>query len=410
MASVYVVGTFDTKGAELAYVRDLVAAVAQPVTTVDLGTGPGEADGPAGAAGAVDVPARVVAAHHPDGMQAVFRDDRGTAVTAMAAAFERFAAQRGDDVAGMLGIGGSGGTALIAPAMRALPVGVPKVMVSTVASGDVSAYVGSSDIAMLHSVTDVAGLNRISRRILANAAHAVAGMATLGGPAEADGKPAVGLTMFGVTTPCVNQVADRLRADHDPLVFHATGTGGRSMEKLVDDGLVSAVLDITTTEVPDLLVGGVMPAGEDRFGAIARTGVPYVGSCGALDMVNFGAMDTVPQRFRNRNLYVHNPQVTLMRTTPEECARVGEWIADKLNACPGPVRFLLPEGGVSMIDAPGAPFHDPDADAALFAALEAGFRETENRRLVRLPHHVNDPAFADALVDVFREVSGERSP
>ncbi|MQA84867.1 MAG: UPF0261 family protein [Streptosporangiales bacterium] len=403
MASVYVVGTFDTKGQELAYVRDLVAAAGVPVTTVDLSTGPARND-TAGGKDSPDISPGEVAAHHPGGATAVFSTDRGEAVSAMTVAFERFAVERRDHIAGMLGLGGSGGTALVAPAMRALPVGVPKVMVSTVASGDVAPYVGPSDIAMLYSVTDVAGLNRISRQVLGNAAHAVAGMASRTPPAGLQDRPAVGLTMFGVTTPCVNQVAERLREDYDPLVFHATGTGGRSMEKLVDDRLIGGVLDITTTEVVDLLVGGVMPATEDRFGAIARTGVPYVVSCGALDMVNFGAMDTVPERFRHRNLYVHNPQVTLMRTTPEENARAGAWIADKLNACPGPVRLLIPEGGVSMIDAPGQPFHNPQADAALFEALEANLRRTAGSRLVRLPYHVNDAEFADALVTAFREI------
>jgi uncharacterized protein (UPF0261 family) len=218
-------------------------------------------------------------------------------------------------------------------------------------------------------------------------------------------RPAVGLTMFGVTTPCVEQVSAALKADYDCLVFHATGTGGQSMEKLVDSGLVVGVIDVTTTEVCDLLMGGVFSAGEDRLGAIARTGVPYVGSCGALDMVNFGALDTVPARYRERNLYVHNPQVTLMRTTPEENRGMGEWIGGKLNACAGEVRFLLPEGGVSMIDAPGQPFLDPAADAALFEALEATVEQTPRRRLIRLPHHLNDPAFAQALVASFCEIA-----
>jgi uncharacterized protein (UPF0261 family) len=395
---VYVAGTCDTKGDELRYARALVEAAGAPALLVDLGTlgegGPG-----------VDVPAREVAAHHPEGPGAVFAGDRGRSVAAMAAAFERFIATR-DDVAGLLGLGGSGGTALVTPAMRALPVGTPKLMVSTVASGNVAPYVGPSDIAMMYSVTDVAGLNRISRVVLANAAHAIAGMAKAGPPPEAaDAKPALGLTMFGVTTPCVNRVVERLRDRYDCLVFHATGTGGQSMEKLVDSGLVAGVVDVTTTEVCDLLMGGVFPCTEDRFGAVARTRVPYVGSCGALDMVNFGAKDTVPERYRDRNLYVHNPQVTLMRTTPEENRRMGEWIGARLNACEGEVRFLLPESGVSLLDAPGMAFHDPEADAALFAALEATVRQTERRRLIRLPHNVNDPAFADALVEQFLSVA-----
>jgi len=321
----------------------------------------------------------------------------------MARALERFIAGR-DDVGGMIGLGGSGGTALITPAMRRLPVGVPKVMVSTVASGNVAPYVGPSDIAMVYSVTDVAGLNQISRKVLGNAAHAMAGMLTNAIPSADGGRPAIGLTMFGVTTPCVNQVVDLLDDTYDCLVFHATGTGGQSMEKLVDSGEVAGVIDTTTTEVCDLLMGGVFSAGEDRMGAIARSGVPYVGSCGALDMVNFGAIDTVPEKYADRNLYVHNPQVTLMRTTADENARIGEWIAQKLNACEGPVRFLIPEGGVSLIDAPGQPFHDPRADAALFDALERHWQDAPDRRLVRVPHHVNDPEFARALVDHFNDI------
>ncbi|MGH3321100.1 MAG: Tm-1-like ATP-binding domain-containing protein [Streptosporangiaceae bacterium] len=395
MGRVYVVGTFDTKGGELRYVRDQIEAAGVTTATVDVGT--------RSEATEVTVPAREVAAHHPGGAGAVLGGDRGTAVAGMAVALERYVRTL-DDLDGIIGLGGSGGTALVTPAMRALPVGVPKVMVSTVASGDVAPYVGPSDIAMLYSVTDVAGLNSISRRILANAAHAVAGMAARPAPPAVGGKPAIGLTMFGVTTPCVTQVSERLRDTYDCLVFHATGTGGRSMEKLVDDGLVAGVLDISTTEVCDLLVGGVMAATEDRLGAVARTGVAYVGSCGALDMVNFGARDTVPERFRGRTLYEHNPQVTLMRTTPEECAKIGAWIAAKLNACAGQVRFLIPDGGVSMIDAPGQPFHDPEADAALFEAVESNLRQTDGRRLVRLPHHINDAAFADALIGAFREV------
>lgn len=393
----YVVGTFDTKGRELGYVAGLIDAAGVPVTTVDLGTGTRDATSGA------DVTAAEVAACHPDGADAVFTGDRGTAVTAMAEAFRHFLTGR-TDVGGVIGVGGSGNTALVTPAMRALPVGVPKVMVSTVASGDVAPYVGASDVFMLHSVTDVAGLNRISRVVLGNAAHALAGMLAHEVPAG-DDKPAVALSMFGVTTPCVTALVDRLGADYDCLVFHATGTGGNAMEKLVDDGLVTAVLDVTTTEVCDLIAGGVMSAGEDRLGAIARTGVPYVGSCGALDMVNFGAPDTVPERYRDRHLYEHNPQVTLMRTTPEECERIAEFIATKLNACAGPVRFLLPEGGVSLLDAPGQPFHDPDADAVLFGTLERLVEQTDDRVVRRVPHNVNDPAFVDAVVAAFDEVT-----
>ncbi|MBO0878675.1 MAG: Tm-1-like ATP-binding domain-containing protein [Pseudonocardia sp.] len=393
----YVVGTFDTKGAELDYVAGLVRAAGVPVTTVDVSTQDGSR------AQRPDVAAREVAAHHPEGADAVFTGDRGSAVAAMATAFERFLTGR-DDVGGVLGLGGSGGTALITPALRALPIGVPKLMVSTVAGGDVSGYVGAGDIAMWHSVTDVAGLNRISRRVLGNAAYALAGALSHEIP-PADDRPTVGLTMFGVTTPCVTAVAAELDNDYDPLIFHAVGTGGRAMEKLADDGQLGAVLDITTTEVCDLIAGGVFSAGEERLDAIARSRVPYVGSCGALDMVNFGAPETVPARYRNRHFYRHNPQVTLMRTTEEECRLIATFIAGKLNACEGPVRFLLPEGGVSLLDAPGQPFHDPAADAALFETLEHEVRQTDDRRLRRVPHNINDPEFVQAILEAFREIT-----
>ncbi|MEN3269713.1 Tm-1-like ATP-binding domain-containing protein [Pseudonocardia sp.] len=390
----YVIGTYDTKGAELEYAAERLRAAGAEVVTVDVSTQRGGS--------AADVSAEEVASHHPGDVDAVFTGDRGTAVSAMAEALERFIGSR-SDVAGVLGLGGSGGTAVITPAMRALPIGIGKIMVSTVASGNVAPYVDASDIAMWYSVTDVAGLNRISRRVIGNAAHALAGIVTNEIPAAED-RPAVGLTMFGVTTPCVTAVVERLGDTVDPLVFHATGTGGRAMEKLVDDGLVSSVFDISTTEVCDMLVGGVMAATEDRLGAIARTQVPYVGSCGALDMVNFGAPATVPSQFVGRTFYEHNPQVTLMRTTREECVEIARFLARKLNACEGPVRFLLPTGGVSALDAPGQAFWDSEADEALFATLEAEVEQTDQRRVVRLPHHVNDPEFADALVSAWQEV------
>ncbi len=395
---VYVAGTCDTKARELAYVRDLIAGDGIAAVLVDLST--------SGAAPNADIAAGDVARHHPDGAAAVFTGERGASVAAMAIAFARYILTR-DDVAGLIGLGGSGNTALVTPAMQALPVGVPKLMVSTVASGNVAAYVGPSDIAMMYSVTDIAGLNRISRRVLANAAHAIAGMARAPAPDVTDERPAIGITMFGVTTPCVTAVAAALEAEYDCLVFHATGTGGASMEKLADSGLLAGVIDVTTTEVADLLVGGTLACTEDRLGAIARTRIPYVGSCGALDMVNFGARRTIPEQFDDRTFHVHNPQVTLMRTTPEECDAIGAWIGERLNRCEGPVRFLIPKGGVSAIDVPGQPFYDPRADAALFDALEATIQQTERRRLLRVPHAINDPAFAAALVEQFHAIVTE---
>jgi len=395
---IYIAGTCDTKGDELAYVKQLVEANALPTSLVDVSTGEPRT-------GAADIAAAEVAACHPQGKAAVFTGDRGRSVSAMAQAFERFLLSR-DDIAGVIGLGGSSGTALITRGMRALPIGLPKLMLSTVASGNVASYVGPSDICMMYSVTDVAGLNRISRTILANAAHAIAGMASAQIEIEED-KPALGLTMFGVTTPCVTQIVDRLKASYDCLVFHATGTGGQSMEKLADSRLVNGILDITTTEICDLLMGGIFPCTEDRIGAIVRTRLPYVGSCGALDMVNFAGRETVPAHYRDRNLYEHNPQITLMRTTPDENARMGRWIGEKLNACEGPVRFLIPEGGVSALDAPGKPFWDPEANAVLFGALESTFRATPDRISLRLPYHINSPEFADAAVAAFRDIASE---
>jgi uncharacterized protein (UPF0261 family) len=390
---VFVAATYDTKGHEAEYVVDLLKREGLDVVSVDVST--------TGAASAAQVQAQEVARSHPGGAQAVFTGDRGTAI----AAFERYAAGNGA-IGALLGLGGSGGTALITPAMRALPIGTPKLMVSTMASGNVAPYVGPSDIAMMYSVTDVAGLNRISRRVLANAAGAIAGAFRQAGVAiEDDGRPAVGITMFGVTTACVQQVTPLLESRYDCLVFHATGTGGQSMEKLLDSHLLGGVLDLTTTEVCDFLFGGVLACTEDRFGAVARTRAPYVGSCGALDMVNFGGMDTIPERYQGRKFYPHNPQVTLMRTTVEENTAQGEWIAAKLNQCDGPVRFLIPEGGVSALDAPGQAFWDPEADAALFAALEAKLVQTPQRRLVRVPCHINDPLFAKTAVDHFLEIA-----
>jgi uncharacterized protein (UPF0261 family) len=261
----------------------------------------------------------------------------------------------------------------------------------------------------MYSVADVQGLNSITRRVLGNAAAAMAGMVGAERDAEPAGppdRPALGLTMFGVTTPAVQQVTARLEDRFECLVFHATGTGGRSMEKLADGGFLAAAMDLTTTEIADMMMGGVLPATEDRFGAFIRSRIPYVGSCGALDMVNFGARASVPERYAARRFVEHNPHVTLMRTTPEENARMGQWIAGRLNLMEGPVRFLIPEGGVSVLDAPGKPFHDPAADAALFDTLAAGVRQTAGRRLVRVPHHINDPAFAEAAIAALDEIAG----
>ena len=395
MKQIFIVGTCDTKGAELAFLQQLISAAGGHCVLVDVSTG--------GAQHSADIPATQVAACHPAGTARVLGGhDRGHAVAEMGKAFARFITGR-DDIAGVIGIGGGGGTSIITAGMRELPIGVPKLMVSTLASGDVGAYVGPTDITMMYSVTDIAGLNSISRKVLANAAHAILGMAQHESTTTED-KPAIGLTMFGVTTTCVTALSNALTDDYDCLVFHATGSGGQTMEKLADSGMLTGVIDVTTTEVCDHLFGGVLSAGPGRLDAISRSRVPYVGSLGALDMVNFWALDTVPASLRDRNLYVHNPQVTLMRTTAAECEQIGRWIADKLNACEGPVRLLIPEGGVSALDAPGQPFHDPQANEALFTALETTLQVTGQRRLARLPLHINDPAFAKALLAAFREV------
>ncbi|MFC5418929.1 ABC transporter permease [Bosea eneae] len=404
---VVIAGTLDTKGEELRFIRDLIRAEGLRTRLVDLSTSGRSAGG--------DVSPQEIALASPRGSAGIASGDRGTAVAAMTEAFKAWL-PRQQGLLGIISAGGSGATAMVTPAMQALPVGLPKLMISTMASGDVRAYVGATDIAMLHAVTDVQGVNRVSRLVLGNGAHAIAAMAKArlaelkpepSRRREVE-KPLVGLTMFGVTTPCVQQVSRLLADDWEPLVFHATGTGGRAMEKLVESGLVGAVIDVSTTEICDLLMGGLLPATEDRFGAIIRTRIPYVGSVGALDMVNFFAPETVPERYRGRLLYPHNPQITLMRTTTEENARMGRWIGERLNQMEGPVRFLIPELGVSALDAPGQAFHDPAADAALFQALEQTVRPGPNRQLIRLPLHINDPAFAAALVQQFRTLHAGR--
>jgi len=398
MKTVYIIGTCDTKEAELSFARQILVDLGVPAILVDVGT--------RSSSTAADISATEVAQAHPGGAGAVLdQNDRGLAVGAMAEALTRFLLLR-DDIGGVLGLGGSGNTAIVTTAMRALPVGVPKLMVSTMASGNTAPYVGPSDIAMMYSVVDIAGLNAISRKVIGNAAHALAGMCRHDVAAAPDDKPTLGMTMFGVTTSCVDQVRTLMDGSYDCYVFHATGTGGQSMEKLADSRLLSAVADITTTEVADFKFGGVLPCTADRFGAFIRTGLPYVGSVGAVDMVNFGAKETVPPQFQGRNLYVHNSQVTLMRTTPSENAAIGEWIVTRLNQMGGPVRFLLPLGGVSALDAPGQPFHDPDADEALFQAVRSGWTAAPNRKLVEVDAHINEPRFAAAIADALREIAG----
>lgn len=392
--SVYAVATMDTKGGELSWVASLLRNIGVSVKTVDIGTQRAPDLTP-------DVSREIVLGTECSALSGL---DRGQAIGRMAEALRSYlvAETAAGRVAGVIGLGGSGGTSLITTAMRALPIGLPKLMVSTVASGNVGPYVDCNDITMMYSVVDVAGLNAVSEIILGNAARAMAGMVSHEAvPSSA--RPALGMTMFGVTTPCVDQVRRQLEADgYDCLVFHATGAGGRALEQLVASGLISGVLDITTTEVADEVVGGVFPAGPHRFEKLLASRVPLVLSLGALDMVNFGAMDSVPAQFRHRKLHVHNSQVTLMRTSVEENRQIAAWIAGKLNQSVAPLTLLIPSGGVSLLDVPGQPFYDPEADAALFDELSMRLHVTDERQLIRLPHAINSPEFSAALVEHFR--------
>jgi uncharacterized protein (UPF0261 family) len=389
--SVHLLATLDTKGAEAGYLRDLLRRAGAAVVVVDAGC-LGEPQIEA------DVPREAVfraAGTTLDAARAA--GDRGKAVTAAAdgaAALVREAYDAGR-LTGVLAIGGGAGTTIGTRAMRALPLGVPKLMVSTLASGEVSHFVGTRDVMMLHSVVDLAGLNRVSRRILGRAAQAMAGMALGSAPEEADDRPLIAASMFGVTTPCVERAREVLEAaGYEVLVFHATGSGGRTLEALCEEGLVAGVLDVTTTELADELVGGVLSAGATRLTAAGRRGIPQVVSVGATDMVNFHGVTTVPDHFRRRTLYAHNENVTLMRTTPDESSAIGAELAAKVAASTGPARILLPARGVSAIDRAGQPFDDPAARAALFAAVRAHAGPVP---VEELDLHVNDPEFAEAL-------------
>jgi uncharacterized protein (UPF0261 family) len=399
--SVLLIGTLDTKGTEIAFVRDLLRGRGLAVLVVDAGVlGP--------APFTADVPPEEVFRAAGTTLDAVRQTgDRGRAVTLAAQGAARIALDlhRRGAVEGVLGLGGSAGTTIGTSVMRALPFGVPKLMVSTLASGQVRPYVGVRDILMLNSVVDISGLNRISRAVLTNAAHAIAGMVRerRRTPETAEEKPLLGATMFGVTTPCV-EAARRVveQAGYETLVFHATGTGGQTMESFVADGLFAGVLDLTTTELADELVGGVLSAGPDRLTAAALRGVPQVISLGALDMVNFGPPETVPEKFRGRRFYPHNPTVTLMRTTPEENDRLGKEIAQKASAARGPTAVLVPRCGVSAIDRDGQPFWWPEADAALFQSLRNWI--SPHVRLIELDLHINDAEFAQTAARTLLEM------
>ncbi|MPZ20783.1 MAG: UPF0261 family protein [Luteitalea sp.] len=389
--SVFLFATLDTKGREAAFVRDLLASWGISVTLVDVGAF-------GGSAVVADVPRERIFALAETSAEAVAKKaDRGDAVTKAAEGAARLAreAHAQGEVAGVLGLGGSAGTTIGTAAMKVLPLGVPKVMVSTLASGMVRQFVGDKDIFMLNSVVDIAGVNRISRQVLSQAARAMAGLVTRPAPAPEPGdRPLVAATMFGVTTTCVERARETLeRAGCEVLVFHATGTGGQAMESLIGEGVIAGVLDVTTTELADEHVGGFLTAGPDRLTAAGREGIPQVVSTGALDMVNFYAPESVPAAFKDRTFYRHNANVTLMRTTPEESARIGGDIARKLSSAKGPVSVLLPARGVSAIDREGQPFDDPAARTALHDAIRAGARGVE---VAELDLHINDPDFADA--------------
>jgi uncharacterized protein (UPF0261 family) len=403
VATVVLVGTLDTKGHEYHYMRDRLREAGIDVLLVDAGV-LGEPQVQA------DVPREEVArAGGADHAELVRVGDRGAAVDAMgrgaAAVLAKLHAEGRVD--GVAAVGGSGNSSIAAQAMRDLPVGVPKLIVSTVASGDTRPYVGAVDVSMMYSVVDIAGINQISAQILTNAAGAIAGMATARVPESRDERPLIGATMFGVTTPCVTRARERLEElGYEVLVFHATGTGGQSFEALATGGYLVGALDVTTTELADDLVGGVLSAGPDRLEAVGRAGIPQVVSLGALDMVNFGPRDSVPDKFEGRNLYVHNPTITLMRTTPDEMAELGRRIARKLNGAQSPTVLFVPLKGVSAIDVEGQPFHDAEADEALFAGLREGV-DTSKVEVHEVDADVNDPAFATAMADRLHELVQE---
>lgn len=399
--TIVILGTLDTKAAEIRYLRDAVAARGATTLIVDTGILGLPAFAP-------DIDRHAIAAAAETSIDALAGGgDRGAAVERMGVGAARVVADlyAQGKIGGIIAIGGSGNAAIAAAAMRAVPVGVPKLLVTTIAAGDTRPYVGSTDITLMYSVVDIAGINRLSRRILTNAAGAIVGMVEAGTAASTDqaDRPLVGATMFGVTTPCVTIVREQLEATgYEVLVFHATGVGGRSMESLIRDRFLTGVLDITTTELADEVAGGTLSAGPDRLEAAGRAGIPQVVSLGALDMANFGPMTDVPAEFRGRLLYRHNPAVTLMRTTPDENAVLGRLIAEKLNRAQGPTALLVPLRGVSMIDAEGAVFYDPVADGALFEALRAHLEPQVE--LIEVDAHINDPAFAAALVAAFHRL------
>lgn len=393
MATIAVLGTLDTKGVEARFLTEQIQVRGCSTLVVDLGIHESSVIQP-------DVSRQTVAAAAGERSEDLASAaDRGRAVAAMTRGVEQIVAElhREGRIQGVVGIGGSAGTTMATAAMRALPMGVPKVMVSTLAGGDVAGFVGSKDITMIPSIVDISGLNRISRRVISQAAAAVAAMASAQ-TTEAHDRPTIGASMFGNTTACVEGARVRLeQAGYEILVFHATGAGGRTLESLIESGDLTAVLDVTTTELADELAGGVMSAGPTRLTAAAQRGIPAVVAPGCLDMVNFWAPETVPAQHAGRRFYQHNPNVTLMRTTPEENQELGRRFAERLNPSKGPVAVYLPRKGISVISAPGQPFHWPEADAALFSSIKQHLRSGID--VHELDANINDPAFAEAVAD-----------
>lgn len=402
---VIILGTLDTKGQEFQYIKELIESLGVQTIVIDVGIKGKAYFSP-------HISSEEVARAAGSELAELIRaDDRGAAIDAMmkGAAIVVTKLWHEEQIAGIISLGGSAGTTIGTAAMQVLPVGLPKLMVSTVASGDTRPYVGEKDITMMYSVVDVAGLNGLSRRIMANAAFAIAGMAKGEVPQASEDKPLIGATMFGVTTPCVTAAREYLEAKgYEVLVFHATGSGGKAMESLIESGYIKGVLDATTTEWADELVGGVLTAGPHRLEAAARMGIPQVVSVGALDMVNFGPANTVPEQFKDRNLYHHNATITLMRTTTEECRQLGEILADKINRTTGRAAVFLPLKGVSLIDVAGKPFYGPEEDQALFMAIRSRLNR-DKIELVEMNTDINDEHFAVAMADKLIQLMENKS-
>jgi len=392
---VLVAGTMDTKAAELRYVRDILRRNGLTARLADLSL--------RSSVTGADIPSHEIATIDTNTNRPL-----GDRVGQMADAFEEYVSKR-PDIQGIIALGGSSGSAVAAPGLRALPLGIPKILVTTMASGDISPYIRGSDVIVIPSVADISGLNQITGQILANAANSLSGMVKARqktGQIQVE-RPSVALSMFGITTPCVTNLSKLLAENYECITFHATGWGGQSMEALVAEGQVSVVCDITTTEIADEIAGGILSAGAQRLDVFSRINVPYLGAAGALDTVNFGAHNTLPSWAEDRTLFMHNPHVTLMRTNVEECQKIGTFIAEKLNKMLGAFVFLLPEGGLSHIDRSGGPFENKEANEALFTAIETGVEQSSNRRVLRVPYHINSMEFTRAALRAFRQIEGK---